>query len=309
MKRVLLVGNFGVGNFGDEALRTYFTDTFRSVDWVVVSACPAAGELPRLPAGLRSFLSFRWIRTFRVYRTCSGVVFGGGSLFTDTESSEACLLWWIHAFAAWFFSKPYHLAFQGFGPFRTAFGRWCARWALCHAASVSVRDEASLLRAESLVKNKKIVQTFDPIFCLFKANDYEICSKKILVAIPRRNSSATFAERYEVHRRSGLWDAIGVLSLQPDDPMEQETCARLMVGDPVRADTVPIRTAEALIRAVSQGSSVLSERFHGALAALALGVSLEIVPQRAGDKLDALRGLIASGRADPEHLRELVRAG
>ncbi|MEK7137506.1 MAG: polysaccharide pyruvyl transferase family protein, partial [Patescibacteria group bacterium] len=139
----LLVGNYGVSNAGDEILREYFLERFPEIDWKVLSAHPEKGEFPRFPAGLRSFFSLRWLSTLRELRKADGMVFGGGSLLTDTESVRACFIWFLHAAAAWLLHKPIILAFQGIGPFRTKAGEWCSRWVVRRAAFISVRDEES----------------------------------------------------------------------------------------------------------------------------------------------------------------------
>ena len=90
MKQFLLVGNFGVGNVGDEAIRTYILQAFPEVHWTVLSGDRMqSGDVPRLPYGIRSFLSTAWWKTLRAYRSSDGIVFGGGSLFTDVESKKA----------------------------------------------------------------------------------------------------------------------------------------------------------------------------------------------------------------------------
>ncbi|MBI5155969.1 hypothetical protein HZA45_01700, partial [Candidatus Peregrinibacteria bacterium] len=94
--RCVLIGNYGTGNFGDEALRSYFLKSFPEIEWQVVSARPTADELPRLPAGPRSLFTTKWFRTIKALRHCDAVVFGGGTLFTDSESVFACFLWWLH---------------------------------------------------------------------------------------------------------------------------------------------------------------------------------------------------------------------
>jgi len=154
--RYLLIGNYGVGNIGDEALREYFFHSYSDVDWTVVSAHPRRGEVPRFPLGVRSLLR-PWWRTFHALHGSDGVVFGGGTLFTDVESVYACVLWWWHAFIARLFGKQVHLAFQGIGPFRTSLGERLARSVVASAATVSVRDLHSFERVKHWRMNKKII--------------------------------------------------------------------------------------------------------------------------------------------------------
>ncbi|MFA5273071.1 MAG: polysaccharide pyruvyl transferase family protein [Candidatus Peribacter sp.] len=294
----LLVGNYGTGNFGDEALKEYFLSAFPEAKFRVLSAHPKEGELPRLPAGIRSFFLAHWWRTLAALWKSDGLVFGGGTLFTDTESVYACLLWWWHAFVCWLLGKPFFLAFQGIGPFRTRAGEWFARWAIAHAAFVSVRDAASFQRVNLWRKNTNIIQTCDPVFSLFTAQKRDTSSQKLLVIIPRKNSPSSFSERAVQLWKSGTWQAVRILSLQPDDPQEREVCHSIahVLSQPDSV-IVPVRSVGALCRSVGQADFVFSQRYHGALAALALGVPFEVVPQGEGDKLASLSGMSSSGIA------------
>ena len=282
--RYVLVGNYGTGNFGDEALKEYFLRAFPDMEWRVLSAHPQLSEYPRLPGGLRSLLLTPWWRTLGVLHSCNGVVFGGGTLFTDTESVCACLLWWWHAFVSWLFRKKIILAFQGIGPFRTRVGEWCARWVVIHAAFVSVRDAASARRVAAWGLNKNIVLTFDPIFSLFKEKKQNTGSQKLLVIIPRKNSPAAFIGRaVELSKRS-VWGEIQILSLAPGNREEQAVCRALAHALAVPSESiVPIWSADVLAALVSGATFVFSQRYHGALAALALGIPFEVMSQREGE--------------------------
>ncbi len=260
--------------------------------WTVLSAHPRAGELPRLPAGVRSLFLTPWWKTVAALRASDGLVFGGGSLFTDVESMRACLLWWWHAFVCWTFRKPFFLAFQGIGPFRSGAGEWCARWAVAHAAFVSVRDQASARRVAAWGLNKNIVLTFDPVFSLFKAKEISTSSQKLLVIIPRKNSPASFAERATALQKNEAWEGVRILSLAPEDREEQEVCRALVHALSVPPESiVPIWSADALASLVIGAGLVFSQRYHGALAALALGIPFEVMPQGEGDKMASLSRL------------------
>ena len=275
MRTYLLIGNYGVGNVGDEALKEYFLRTFPEVCWVPVSAKPTHLEVPRLPCGFRSLFT-PWWRTVVAYWRCDGVVFGGGSLFTDTESSFAPFLWFGHAALARLFRKPIFLAFQGVGPFRTRRGEWCARWVVRRTAFLSVRDVLSRERVERWKLHKKCILSFDPVLSLIH-NKNIISRSKILFIIPRGNSSKKFWDRSEKMRCEGF---AGVRVQEPRSLFELST-------------------------AISSASFLLTQRYHAGIVALALGVPFEAVPQVPGDKLDALN----HEDRDLVHLRERVRVG
>lgn len=305
--RCLLIGNYGVGNLGDELLQGYFLKTFPEVEWQVISARPGPAQLPRLPAGLRSLFTTPWWRTVRAIRRSDAVVFGGGTLFTDVESVRACVLWWLHARAALFLQKPLLCAFQGVGPFRTRLGEGLARRALRHSSFLSVRDHASAERVEGWRLNIKIVQSFDPVFSLISGQNIKDSTQNLLIVIPRTNSryravqsaiDALLAQR-QCHE-------VLVASLKPDDPREQRVCEA--IAERYGAAIQSVRTIEELISVLMRGRLVLSERFHGSLAALALGKERIIVRQAEADKHDALpKGPLSA--EEQRELLELVRRG
>lgn len=301
--RCLLVGNYGVGNLGDEALRDYFLQAFPQVEWLVLSQNPGEGELARLPGGVRSLLSVRWLRTLKALRTADAMVFGGGSLFTDVESVYACFLWWMHAAVARMFGVPVILAFQGIGPFRTRLGAGFARWTVARSRSISVRDPLSHSRVQEFNKNTKIVQSSDPVFSLLENKKNANTPKNVFMIIPRHNSDKNFDEIALEHVSQHQSAIVHLLTMQPNSQDEQSVIKRLQAQLPSGTVVRPAETLDALAIAVSDASFVLTQRYHGAIAALALGVPVKIVAQGEGDKLSTLVGV------DPAALRALVEAG
>lgn len=283
--RYLLIGNYGAGNLGDEALKEYFLSAFPEMEWRVISACPGAGELPRLPFGLRSLLR-PWWKTLAAFRSCDGVVFGGGTLFTDVESVRACLLWWWHALWACLLGKKILMASQGIGPFRTRMGMWCARWTCARAVFVSVRDAESLQRVEGWRLSKKVIQTCDPVYLLLQSAKEAVRTQNVLCIIPRRNSSDSFQKCVLERARDRSWQAITILSFQPDDPEEQTVTQE--IASAVGGSVIPIRALGDAVRFISGASFVLTQRYHGAIVAQALGIPFEAAAQEEGDKLAAL---------------------
>jgi polysaccharide pyruvyl transferase WcaK-like protein len=182
-------------------------------------------------------------------------------------------------------------------------GEWFARWTYRHAAFISVRDEASKKRVESWGLNKEIVQTFDPVFSLMAQQKKMEDTKNLFLIIPRSNSSESFVNRARTIAEGRRWDHIVILSLAPGNARERQVCERIAqhVGT---AKIVMVSTLDHLMEHVSRASFVLSQRYHGALAALALRKQLEVVPQGEGDKLEELMK-----NRDPEALSELMKEG
>ncbi|PIR53858.1 hypothetical protein COU75_03960 [Candidatus Peregrinibacteria bacterium CG10_big_fil_rev_8_21_14_0_10_42_8] len=287
--RVLLIGNFGVGNLGDEALKEYFLHRYPHVDWRVLSSSPKGPtEFYRLPTGIRSFLSLRWLRTLKEYYYCDAVVYGGGSLFTDAESVFACFLWWIHSIPARILRKHIYLVFQGIGPFRSPLAQWFSDSVCRSAQSISVRDSLSYSRLRSRGLSKKCVQTCDPIYSLFKAKKSGLSSKNLLIIIPRNNSSDSLISTARISYLSKAWDEVRVISMKPDDNSEINFCQTLIDTELKSATLIKVRSLDELLLNIEESVLIVSERYHGALAGLALGKKVEIVSQSDGDKLSSL---------------------
>lgn len=240
------------------------------------------------------------------------VVFGGGSLFTDLESVLACVLWGKHAIIARLLGKPLVFAFQGVGPFRTRLGEGMTRAIFRQAAFISVRDEASAARVASWSLGTHVVQTFDPIFLSFCREKVHRSIKKVFIVIPRHNSDAMFMELYKKIISEHTFDEVIILSLQPQDPLEQATIARLRSTTSFPVMVIPVADQVTLLREVASAQEILCQRFHGALAALAQGKTVHICPLGPGDKLAALaEAMRASGgtEAVARHWRDEAETG
>ncbi len=303
----LLVGNYGVGNAGDEVLRSYFTRRYPEVNWSILSEEPKESELARFPAGPRSLFSFKWLKTLRALSASDGLVFGGGSLFTDAESSHACFVWLMHVLFCLILRKPYFLAFQGIGPFRSGFASFSARIAVRFASFISVRDTASAERILLWKKNTEVVQTFDPAISLLK----DLCeinrTKKLFIFIPRFSTGWSSSNREKFVRiLRGLREGggeLGLISMQPSDPRER----RLMeyFSHELQAPVSEALVMEEVVRQIQGATCVLTERYHGIIAAaLACGIPFLALRLREGDKLDALAGMCGAPSETIESFRE-----
>ena len=207
--------------------------------------------------------------------------------------------------------KPVFLAFQGIGPLRTRAGTWWTRYALRSARFVSVRDAASAARARTLVTESEIVASFDPAILLFAAENGNGGSKMSLLVVPRPRVSETFVTRAMTLWQGGQYAAARILSLQPDNPAEQDVCHALLEVIP-GAEIVSVRTLAELSAAVQQAEYVFTARYHGALAACAAGVPFDVFFQEEGDKIASFpmgvprAELEAQARKGEEALREAL---
>lgn len=292
--KCVLVGNYGVGNIGDEALKEYFLSEFPEIEWSVVSANTAEKrDTPRLPLGVRSLFT-PWWKTISKIRHADALVFGGGSLFTDIESVWACVIWRTYAILASWFRVPVMLAFQGAGPWKTDLGLRLAKKTYQSAAFISVRDEDSLRRLEVFRLSHQPTLSFDPAFAFFATHPRSTVGQR-LVLIPRANSNEKFFEEAQKKLSENFSD-VRILLMQPDDT-ERRVGERLKAMCSAPASVIELTSVQHLLDEVSTASEVLSQRFHGTLAAFAMGVPARSVPQHAGDKMDTLNERMNDGSA------------
>ncbi len=156
-RRVVLVGYYGARNLGDELILRSIVEGVRrrnpSIEFVIAARDAAATrEIHGLPAFDRSDAA----AAQEVLRGASAVVLGGGGLWNDyafQESGGAAGLFRDGARSIAGYAKipllgalmdrPLHVFGMGVGPLTDREGAAVVRWVCDHAASVSVRDEAS----------------------------------------------------------------------------------------------------------------------------------------------------------------------
>ena len=304
----ILIGNYGAGNIGDDALAEYFLKTVQSENVLMVRATRVPSSLPRLPFGFRSFLR-PWWRTIIAIARSRGIIYGGGTLFTDTESISACVMWWMYAGVAHIFSKPIYLAFQGVGPFRTRLGEWIARRVFQTATYISVRDEPSLARVRAWNLRSAPVLTFDPAFVRFLESQTQNSTERVLTLIPRHNSGESFLLASLQALEESSWDHVQIVLMDPS--VTERAFAERLRALPLaeQAQVLPVRSVTEFLDVVSTSTLVVAERFHGLLAATALRIPFRLISTNPGDKFSTLARYSDPKNSDPTALLDLVKAG
>lgn len=140
MAKVLLVGNYGCGNLGDDMLMMSARQQLEKLGLDYVVACPGQIEdsVPIMPAGVRSFLKFGWLKFFRELKKCEVVVFGGGGLLSP-EERMSLLIWGQIIVMAKLYGKKVVMIGQSFSAIDNVID-----WLLKKVDYVSVRDSYSL---------------------------------------------------------------------------------------------------------------------------------------------------------------------
>ena len=118
--KIVVAGNYGAGNLGDELILEGMIKTLKEIDpevnLTILSANPdsttakfSVRSLHKFPAGFRSFLSGilggNLKQTSKVIRECDAFILGGGGLF-DPSSKKGIVIWTLQALPVILKKKP-----------------------------------------------------------------------------------------------------------------------------------------------------------------------------------------------------------
>lgn len=155
-RNILIIGNYGAGNLGDDAILGGIVEELRlggfkgsiSVMHGGIVSSPeiykGLKRVPFYPAGFRSFFKREQKKTaLRAIGEADLVILGGGGLFTDVESAKAPFIWAAQARAIRKVGKPYIIFGQSVGPLQHGWARALTKKTFLGAKAVHVRDAAS----------------------------------------------------------------------------------------------------------------------------------------------------------------------
>lgn len=178
--KIFLIGWFGAGNVGDEAILLSeilsLREEFSGARFYVLSFC--AERTRKLTAGIPEiekivgmgsrfgFLRSDFSGLLSAFRTTDLVVIGGGGIFQDIYNHFPIPFFTVMALTAGLFRKKFVLHAVGIGPVRTILGKNLCRITANRAHAVSVRDRESKELLEGLGVKRRIHVSADPVFLL-----------------------------------------------------------------------------------------------------------------------------------------------
>ncbi len=267
MKKLLLFGNYGGINWGDEAICAGLISALKKTDFetTVVSANPrftmqehSVASVPRPPFGLRSFLKLTsFFRFLLALRATDLVIYGGGGLFQDREA-KAPLLWSYYVWWARRFQKKYIIIANSVGPLVTESARKHARKAFLGARFISVRDQASQKMLVKLgIPNERIIIATDAVFLLRKLSAPK--SKKGTLLMIRGDGKMSSKRIKKLCKEKALPKPIrcAVMDSLDTNFAHKSGVPIVMLGD-----------IGTLRKEISNSRLVISSRLHGNLLAL-----------------------------------------
>lgn len=154
-RSILIIGNYGAGNLGDDAILAGILTDLKAVGYRGKIAVTHGGhassadlykglqKVPFVPFGLRSRFSIRRKEAKNAIREADLVILGGGGLFVDTESRLAPWIWAAQANACRALRTPYLIYGQSVGPLKSWTSRFLTKRVFRSAKAIHVRDGAS----------------------------------------------------------------------------------------------------------------------------------------------------------------------
>ncbi len=190
-RSILIVGNYGAGNLGDDAILGGIVTELRHLGYkgeiqVTHGGVQSSSEIykglkkvPFIPVGLRSRFKKSRKEAWNAVKRADCVILGGGGLFMDEESWKAPVIWAAQAKACWKLKKSYLCYGQSVGPLKHFWSRRLAKQVFKRAKAVHVRDQASA----DLLKSWGIEATVgtDPAFSWLLEEKRNIPRKPVLM--------------------------------------------------------------------------------------------------------------------------------
>ena len=178
--RIFLIGWFGAGNIGDEAILIsellFLRDQITNVEFYILSFNPGrtrqlTANIPEVSKILRMgskrdvFKSDFW-GIFEAFREVDAVMIGGGGIFQDLYNHYPIPFFTAMALLARLNRKRLVLYCVGIGPISSFIGKKLCRFAANSTDIISVRDAGSKDLLKSLRVNRPIHLSADPVFLL-----------------------------------------------------------------------------------------------------------------------------------------------
>lgn len=308
---ILIVGNYGAGNLGDDAILGGIVTELRSIGYsgeiqVTHGGRSTSSEIykglkkvPFVPVGLRSRFKKTRKVALQAIKNADLVILGGGGLFTDEESWKAPLIWAAQAKACRRLNKPYICFGQSVGPLKHWWSRRLAKTVFKNAQAVHVRDEISA----DLLKKWQIKPTVgtDPAFSWLAQVKRSIPKKPVLLVSLRKwpgfNESEwkPIVKEVQVFAKKRKLNPI-LISMQQGEDLK---AAGLELYEP--------NSALAAFEAFEKAELAVTMRLHAGIFAVAAGTQLLALSysQKVKSLLDA--HCVVLSDFEPDEIRDALK--
>jgi polysaccharide pyruvyl transferase CsaB len=194
MKKILVVGNFGASNIGDELILQGLVSSIENdFHLAVLSADPKRTAKDYqvessyfLPFGIRSLFKGifygRLKKTFNLYRQSDYIIIGGGGLFSN-ESWKAVGIWALHSILGIFMKKKIFMLGQTVEYIKNPILRLITKYCFQKSSLIHCRDEISKINLEKMGLKKVIEVTADFAYLNKFEEKNDQSSKLIIISL------------------------------------------------------------------------------------------------------------------------------
>lgn len=152
-KKIIICGNFGAGNLGDDAILAGIQNLLKS-SFTKPEVSFMSGDLESnknaiyfFPAGFKSLLKFYltingWKSILKMWNS-DLIIFGGGGLFNDDER-QSIWIWFIQFLGFYILRKKIIIIGQSVGPIKYDISKKIVKFVFGKAKFISVRDQNSV---------------------------------------------------------------------------------------------------------------------------------------------------------------------
>lgn len=283
-KRILIIGNYGAGNLGDDAILAGMVTELRSTGYRGKIEITHGGfesspevykglkKVPFVPFGIRSrFRRKQKKAAYEAIKRADLVILGGGGLFVDSETVRAPLLWAKQAKACRKMKTPYICYGQSVGPLKRWISRRAVKKTFKGAKEVHVRDKASVQTLKKLgVEN--VTMGSDPAFSWLQAQKKR--PKKNLLVVSLREWDENTQEVWEPAlrelRKFAIKKKLKLVMLAMDLRNQKEINNLRETG----LESFEAPSALLAYQGMSSAKMAVTMRLHAGVFALAAGIPL-----------------------------------
>jgi len=286
--KIVIAGNYGVGNLGDEMILKGLLQTLRNAvpfaELTVLSGNPEETSnkhyvktAEKFPAGFRSLMKmFLGMRKgpSELVKECDYFILGGGGLFGGPVK-RANIIWGIQAMMAYFYKKPVIMYGQSIGRLKGWFTKKIVKNLFKKAETIILRDQKSKDRLIVLGVSEEKIHVFPDLAFGFKYENRAVeRQKKIIVALREmKKIKPKFKEAIAGFLnwliRENKWKVTFVTfqkGIGSDDPLHEEV--RAMIVDKPSVEMINDDNIDQVMQNFAEAEMVFGMRLHSIISAI-----------------------------------------
>jgi polysaccharide pyruvyl transferase CsaB len=328
--KIVVAGNYGANNLGDELILEGLLKTLRTVkpavEITVMCASPnkikekfEINSCHKFPAGLRSLIAYslngNFKKTRKAVKECDFFILGGGGLFDDT-SLKAVWIWSVQALFAYLYKRPVVMYGQNLKPIKSKFCQRMVKKLFKKASFIAVRDEDSKKVLKTLIKGKKIYLMPDLIFKVDPKFEQAKENKLLVCLRPTPETSQDFVDNIAKTLNSllGEDENLKVEFIPFQEGMDEKFHASIIekITEKDRIHIHPFNEKRHKVeRLFSEAKLVLGMRLHSILMAINTGtpfVAINYNPKVENilETLNLHKFLVDPKGTTPSNLKSLI---